>query len=36
MEKLPYVKTRARGDEAVMPAIETSRHSGKLAVMADH
>jgi hypothetical protein len=32
---LSYVETKARGDEAVTLATETSRHDGKLAVMAD-
>jgi hypothetical protein len=33
--ELSYVETKARGDEAVTLAAETSRHDGKLAVMAD-
>jgi hypothetical protein len=34
-EELSYVETKARGDEAVTLAIETSCHDGKLAMMAD-
>jgi hypothetical protein len=34
-EELSYVITTANGDEAVMPAAETSRHDGRLVKMAD-
>jgi hypothetical protein len=34
-EELSYVETKARGDEAVTLAVETSRHDGKLVVMVD-
>jgi hypothetical protein len=34
-QELSYVETKARGDEAMTLATETSRHDGKLAVMAD-
>jgi hypothetical protein len=34
-EELSYVEMRARGDEAVSSAIETSRHNGKLAIVVD-
>jgi hypothetical protein len=34
-EESPYMATKARGDEVMTLAAETSRHGGKLAMMAD-
>jgi hypothetical protein len=34
-KELSYVEIRARGDEAVLSAIETSHHGGKLAMVVD-